>query len=203
MDFVKINKERHAVKTFDGKKIPTVDVKQIISAASLAPSAHNIQPWHFVIVESEQKRQELLSVVHGKNGQQVKEAGAVIAIFSDTNLSERSSEIARTGAGEMDSEQLQRFNSRYPQMFENMDEMMEASYLSLNIGFVTMNLMYVIKNRGYEGNIILGFERTERVNEILEVDKRYRPELLVVLGSSEVKGQSSYRLPQQNIIEIR
>lgn len=88
MDFVKINKERHAVKTFDGKKIPTVDVKQIISAASLAPSAHNIQPWHFVIVESEQKRQELLSVVHGKNGQQVKEAGAVIAIFSDTNLSE-------------------------------------------------------------------------------------------------------------------
>ncbi len=88
-------------------------------------------------------------------------------------------------------------------MFENMDEMMEASYLSLNIGFVTMNLMYVIKNRGYEGNIILGFERTERVNEILEVDKRYRPELLVVLGSSEAKGQASYRLPQQNIIEIR
>ena len=80
---------------------------------------------------------------------------------------------------------------------------MEASYLSLNIGFVTMNLMYAIKNRGYEGNVILGFDRTERVNEILEVDKRYRPELLVVLGTSESKGEASYRLPQQNIIEIR
>ncbi|TKV30196.1 nitroreductase family protein, partial [Citrobacter sp. TBCS-11] len=35
MDYVKLNKSRHKVKTFDGKKIPTVDVKQIISAASL------------------------------------------------------------------------------------------------------------------------------------------------------------------------
>ena len=41
------------------------------------------------------------------------------------------------------------------------------------------------------------------MNEILEVDKRYRPELLVVLGTSESKGEASYRLPQQNIIEIR
>ena len=125
MDYVKLNKSRHKVKTFDGKKIPTVDVKQIISAASLAPSAHNIQSWHFVIVESKEKREALLTEVDPGNHEQIKEAGAVIVLFSDTDLVERSREIARVGAGELDDEQLLRFNSRYPQMYEGFEELQE------------------------------------------------------------------------------
>ena len=193
MDYVKLNKSRHKVKTFDGKKIPTVDVKQIISAASLAPSAHNIQSWHFVIVESKEKREALLTEVDPGNHEQIKEAGAVIVLFSDTDLVERSREIARVGAGELDDEQLLRFNSRYPQMY----------YLSINIGLVTMNLVLAIKNYGYESNIIMGFNRTQKVNELLEVEKRYRPELIIPLGNSEDKGKPSYRLPQSQIMEIR
>ncbi len=145
MDYVKLNKSRHATKHFDGKKIPTVDVKQIISAASLAPSAHNIQPWHFVIVESDEKREALLGEVKGQNVDQIKEAGAVIVLFSDTDLVERSREIARAGAEELSDEQLERFNSRYPQMFDEYDEFYESNYLSINAGLVTMNLVYAIK----------------------------------------------------------
>lgn len=203
MDYVTLNKSRHAVKSFDGKKIPTVDVKQIISAASLAPSAHNIQSWHFVIVQSDEVRGKLLPQMKGQNAIQVKEAGAVIVLFSDTDLAERSREIARYGAEELTEDELERYNSRYPQMFENFDEMFESDYLSLNTGLVTMNLMYAIKNRGYEGNVIMGFERTSKINEILEVERRYRPELIITLGSSETKGSASYRLPQERIIEIR
>lgn len=203
MDYVKLNKSRHAVKHFDGKKIPTVDVKQIISAASLAPSAHNIQSWHFVIVESEEKRAALLSEVKPQNREQVEQAGAVIVLFSDTDLAERSREIARLGSNELTDEQLLRFNSHYPQMFENFEELYESNYLSINIGLIAMNLVLAIKNYGYESNLILGFERTERVNDLLEVERRYRPELIVPLGISESKGNPSYRLPQERIMEIR
>jgi len=193
MDYVKLNKSRHKVKNFDGKKIPTVDVKQIISAASLAPSAHNIQSWHFVIVESEEKREALLSEVDPGNHEQIKQAGAVIVLFSDTDLVERSREIARLGAGELDD----------PQMYEGFEELHESNYLSINIGLVTMNLVLAIKNYGYESNIIMGFNRTQKVNELLEVEKRYRPELIIPLGNSEDKGKPSYRLPQSQIMEIR
>ncbi|AII11675.1 Nitroreductase [Lactococcus lactis subsp. lactis NCDO 2118] len=180
-----------------------MDVKQIISAASLAPSAHNIQSWHFVIVESEEKREALLSEVDPGNHEQIKQAGAVIVLFSDTDLVERSRDIARLGAGELDDEQLLRFNSRYPQMYEGFEELHESNYLSINIGLVTMNLVLAIKNYGYESNIIMGFNRTQKVNELLEVEKRYRPELIIPLGNSEDKGKPSYRLPQSQIMEIR
>ncbi|MCL2112384.1 MAG: nitroreductase family protein [Streptococcaceae bacterium] len=203
MDYVKLNKSRHAVKFFDGKKIPTVDVKQIISAASLAPSAHNIQSWHFVIVESVEKRAKLLEEVRPKNREQVEQAGAVIVLFSDTDLAERSREIARLGGNELTDEQLLNFNSRYPQMFENFEELYESNYLSINIGLIAMNLVLAIKNYGYESNLILGFERTEKINDILEVERRYRPELIVPLGNSDTKGKPSYRLPQDRIMEIR
>lgn len=203
MDFVNLNKSRHATKHFDGTKIPTVDVKQIISAASLAPSAHNIQSWHFVIVESDEKREALLAEMKPSNAEQVKEAGAVIVLFSDTDLVERSREIARYGADELNDEQLSLFNSRYPQMYESYDEFYESDYLSINAGLVTMNLVYTIKNRGYDSNIILGFNRTPRINEILDIERRYRPEMIIPLGNAAVKGVPSYRLPQEKIIEIR
>lgn len=81
MDYVKLNKSRHKVKNFDGKKIPTVDVKQIISAASLAPSAHNIQSWHFVIVESEEKRKhyflKLILVIMNKSNKLVQSSSSL------------------------------------------------------------------------------------------------------------------------------
>ncbi|KZK38116.1 nitroreductase family protein [Lactococcus taiwanensis] len=203
MDYVKLNKSRHAVKFFDGTKIPTVDVKQIISAASLAPSAHNIQSWHFVIVESAEKREALLQVVKPGNHEQIKQAGAVIVLFSDTDLVERSREIARLGAGELDDEQLLRFNSQYPQMYEGFEELYESNYLSINTGIVAMNLALAIKNYGYESNMLLGFDRTSAVNELLEVERRYRPELIIPLGRTENKGKPSYRLPQSRIMEIR
>lgn len=203
MDFVKLNKSRHSVKQFDGKKIPTVDVKQIISAASLAPSSHNIQPWHFVIVESDERRQALLSEVKESNIDQVKNAGAVVVLFSDTDLASRSVEIAKEASDEMSDDLLLKYNSRYPQMFQNFDELYESNYLALNAGIVAMNLMYVVKNRGYEGNMIMGFEATSKINDILDVDRRYRPELILTMGSSEDTGKSSYRLPQEKIIEIR
>lgn len=204
MDFVKLNKNRHAVKHFDGKKVPTIDVKQIISAASLAPSAHNVQPWHFVIPESDEAKKALSEHMHQRNAEQVLGAGAVIVLFSDTDLPARSRDIARAGAGELSDDQLERFNSKMPLMFDGeFDEYRLTNYLSVNAGLVTMNLMYAIYDRGYAGNIILGFDQSEVINEALKVDKRYRPELIITLGSSEDKGTASYRLPQEKIIEIR
>ncbi|MFC4653019.1 nitroreductase family protein [Lactococcus nasutitermitis] len=203
MDYVKLNKSRHAVKHFDGQKIPTVDVKQIISAASLAPSAHNMQSWHFVIIESPEKREALLSEVHPRNQEQIRTAGSAIVLFSDTDLPERSREIARIAGAELDDEMLERYNSRYPSMFEDYDELTESNFLSINIGIITMNLILAIKNRGYDSNVILGFKRTPKVNEILEVERRYRPELIIPLGNAAEKGQASYRLPQDRIVEIR
>ena len=50
MKFLELNKKRHATKHFNDKPVDPKDVRTAIEIATLAPSAHNSQPWKFVVV---------------------------------------------------------------------------------------------------------------------------------------------------------
>ncbi|MDR0298865.1 MAG: nitroreductase family protein [Streptococcaceae bacterium] len=202
MEYLKLNKSRHAVKHFDGSRIATVDVKQIISTAVLAPSAHNLQPWFFAIVDSNEKRQLLIDEVEQGNASQLEQAGAIIVVFSDTAISERSREIAQKMGSEMSPEMLQRYNKIYPERFSQYSPSYTSDYLALNAGIITMNLVLAINDMGYKSNIILGFHKTDHVNEALGVPLRYRPEIIITLGRSEEKGEPHLNLPADMMFKI-
>ncbi|MCL2681056.1 MAG: nitroreductase family protein [Streptococcaceae bacterium] len=203
MEYTTLNQTRHAVKAFTDEKISTDVMKEIITQATLAPSAFNIQSWHFVIVESQDKIKALSQEGKFKNQPQIENAGGVILIFSDTALAQRSKEIAQTAGNEMPESLSEIFVTRYAEMFNQMPDYAVDNLLAINIGFVSMNLMLSIKDHGLEGNVIMGFEHSDKINDILDLDKRYRPELFIVLGKSEDKGHASYRLPADSIIEVK
>ena len=82
MKFLELNKKRHATKHFNDKPVDPKDVRTAIEIATLAPSAHNSQPWKFVVVR--ERNQDLAEIAFGSNQDQVKEAPVTIALFTDT-----------------------------------------------------------------------------------------------------------------------
>lgn len=57
---------RHACKEFDSnKKITPEDLEVILEGGRLAPSSVGIEPWHFVVVENQELRDELSKVSFG------------------------------------------------------------------------------------------------------------------------------------------
>ena len=46
---------RRSIRKYQDKKIPKDILEKIIQAGECAPSAHNTQPWHFIIVEDKEK----------------------------------------------------------------------------------------------------------------------------------------------------
>lgn len=42
---------RRSIRKYTGEKIPDGDIKVLLEAAMNAPSAHNKQPWHFIVVD--------------------------------------------------------------------------------------------------------------------------------------------------------
>jgi nitroreductase len=50
MNVVQAIRERRAVRDFTGQAVSQASLRQLISAASWAPSAMNAQPWHFTVV---------------------------------------------------------------------------------------------------------------------------------------------------------
>ena len=48
--------KRHSVRAYIAKEIPTEKLDRVLEGGRLAPSAGNLQPWHFVVVTNQQKR---------------------------------------------------------------------------------------------------------------------------------------------------
>lgn len=183
MKFLELNKKRHATKHFTDKPVDPKDVRTAIEIATLAPSAHNSQPWKFVVVR--EKNAELAKLAYGSNFEQVSSAPVTIALFTDTDLAKRARKIARVGGANNFSEEQQ-----------------VSDYLALNAGLVAMNLVLALTDQGIGSNIILGFDKS-KVNEVLEIEDRFRPELLITVGYTDDKLEPSYRLPVDEIIEKR
>ncbi|MDR1196117.1 MAG: nitroreductase family protein [Endomicrobium sp.] len=69
-----IIKQRRSVRKFSPEPINDNDIKTIIEAASMAPSATNSQNWRFIAVKTETKRKELVGAIE----EQIKEYSSLI-----------------------------------------------------------------------------------------------------------------------------
>lgn len=200
MKFLELNKKRHAIKTFNDKSVDYNDLRTAIEIATLAPSANNIQPWKFVVVQ--EKKDELAKGLPLANKLQVEQAQYVIALFSDTDLALRSRKIARIGVKSLPDDLIGYYMETLPPRFASFNEVQTGEYLAINAGIVAMNLVLALTDQKIASNIILGFDKST-TNEILDIDPRFRPELLITVGYSDEKLEPSYRLPVDEVIERR
>ena len=77
---------RRSVRQFDNtKEIRREDLEEIIKAAQYAPSAHNMQPWEFLVVTDKEQMAQLRHVQPWTSF--AKEASAVILVCGNVNQS--------------------------------------------------------------------------------------------------------------------
>lgn len=59
MNFLELVKSRYSARNYKPDRIEQEKIDYIIECARFAPSAVNYQPWHFIIVKSEEQRHKL------------------------------------------------------------------------------------------------------------------------------------------------
>jgi nitroreductase len=59
MDAFEAVQKRHSIRAYEPTPIPEEKLRKVLEAARLAPSAGNIQPWHFVVVKDRGRRETL------------------------------------------------------------------------------------------------------------------------------------------------
>jgi nitroreductase len=55
MDTLQAIHERRSIRRFTSQPVPRDLVKRVLEATVQAPSAKNVQPWRFVVLEGEEK----------------------------------------------------------------------------------------------------------------------------------------------------
>ncbi|MBN2461337.1 MAG: nitroreductase family protein [Candidatus Cloacimonetes bacterium] len=73
-----IIKSRFSVRKFRDDPVRESDLHLILEAARLAPSARNLQEWHFVVIRDKGKRRQLTDICRGQSF--VAEAPVTIAV---------------------------------------------------------------------------------------------------------------------------
>lgn len=59
MDVFEAVQQRRSIRAYESTPVPKEKLDKILEAARLAPSASNIQPWHFIVVTDSDKRKKL------------------------------------------------------------------------------------------------------------------------------------------------
>lgn len=66
MNVFEVIQARHSIRAYQDKPVPPEKLEHILEAARLAPSAKNIEPWHFITVTSPEKRRSLSRGLYAK-----------------------------------------------------------------------------------------------------------------------------------------
>ena len=77
MDLYEAIRQRRSVRRYENRPIEEAKLLRVLEAARLAPSARNVQEWHFVVVRDAATRQRLCEAAKGQAF--VAEAPVVIA----------------------------------------------------------------------------------------------------------------------------
>ncbi len=77
--FLEFLKNRRTIRNFKEKKVSDKEIEMILEAGRWAPSASNRQPWEFIVIKNEEKKQELAKLA--RNGKFIGDAPIVIAII--------------------------------------------------------------------------------------------------------------------------
>ena len=56
MDVFEAVQERRSIRAYQDKPVPREKLEKILDAGRLAPSAKNIEPWHFIVVTDRDAR---------------------------------------------------------------------------------------------------------------------------------------------------
>lgn len=200
-DFRDITYGRRSVKAYDPEvKISREEMTEILAGATRAPSSVNMQPWRFVVIESQEGKEKLAPLARF-NQTQVLTSSAVIAVFADMNNAEYLDEIfgkaVELGYMPQDVKDMQ-LKAVKP-YYENLPAAALRDVNFIDAGLVCMQLMLVARSHGYDTNAIGGYEK-DKIAEAFDLDKdRYEPIMLISIGKAAKEGYPSYRLPVEKV----
>lgn len=204
-DFKEIILGRRSVKVYDEDvKIPHEEILEMLNKAVTAPSSVNLQPWRFVVVESEEAKAKLRSMVRF-NTKQTDTSSAMILIFGDLYPQEHTEAIYNRAVaeGKMPKEVRDMQVPAIKEMYDSFSEATMREVVKMDASLVAMQLMLIAREHRYDTNPMSGFD-PENMAETFGLDPhRYVPVLMVSIGKAKEAGYESVRIPAEKITEFR
>lgn len=204
-DFKEIAFGRKSVRLYDENvKIDRKEMLEMISEATLAPSSVNMQPWRFVVIESDEAKAKLRPLIRF-NTRQNDTSSAMVLIFGDLRCYEKAEEIydQAVAEGKMPQEVREKQLSTIVPYYQSLSRQQMSDIVKIDSSLAAMQFMLVARAHGYDTNPIGGFE-ADRLAAAFGLDpERYVPVMIVSVGKAAEAGYSSVRLAPEEVTDFK
>lgn len=197
---IDILKQRASVKEYDTThEMTKEELTELLDITTKAPSAWNLQHWHFTVFHSAESKAKLLPIAY--NQKQISQASAVIAVLGDLEANQNGekiySELAEQGFITEDIKEtlMTQINGAY----QSEQYAREAAYS--NASLAAMQLMIAAKAMGYDTCAMGGFSKEAFIKEF-NVSGRYEPVMLISVGKAAKEAHKSNRFDIEEVSDF-
>lgn len=201
-EFFDVIKGRKSVKYFDPNvKIKREEIIKMLNEANIAPSSCNLQPWRYIVVDTQEGKEKLGSANYNKI--QNDTSAAMIIVLGDLNHYGKFDEIYGEAVekGYMTEEVKDGFEKGMGPQLENLPTDKNREGVYFDCGLWTMQFTNIAYAKGYDTNIIGGFVR-EKVAELFELEENLIPVMLIALGKKEKDARPTVRMKAENLVRF-
>ncbi|WP_243385114.1 nitroreductase family protein [Bacillus kexueae] len=196
-DALQVMEERTSVRHYDSTaKMTKEEVEELLTITSKAPSAWNLQHWHFVVFHTDEAKKKLLPIAYNQN--QIVESSVVIGILGDLKANENAETVYSplVEHGYMTEEIKETLASQINGAYQNDQYARDAAFS--NASLAAMQLMLAAKAKGYDTCAIGGFNSQQLVEQF-DISNRYVPVMLITVGKAAKEAHKSSRIPVQEM----
>ncbi|AVK64128.1 nitroreductase family protein [Lactobacillus sp. CBA3606] len=186
-DFSDVVFNRHSVRSFDPEvKIPRPELQAMIAEAAKAPSACNLQSWHFVVIDTPAAKEKFKQSVMSFNYPQVDSAAAIVFIAGDTQSHFVYRDVWNQvyKAGKITKERLDQILGTFLPMYEHATPDFLKFDATIDCSVVGMQLLLVARAHGYDANAFSGIDFEHMIPTLGLDPKRYIPVMGIALGKA-------------------
>ncbi|NAS10014.1 oxygen-insensitive NAD(P)H nitroreductase [Acinetobacter haemolyticus] len=192
MDTLVTAKTRYATKAYDAeKKIPKQQFEKLLEVLRFSPSSVNIQPWHFIVAETDAAKQRIAAGLTGNyiyNAAKVMNSSHTIIFCTRTDISteyleqllqqdELSGRFKDETAKQGQRDTRQGYVEFYRNELKNLPAWMEnQTYLALG------QLLFAAGLEGIDATPMEGFDRNMINQEFGLTEKGLKASVIVSLG---------------------
>jgi nitroreductase len=181
MDAIELIKHRISTNKFDTtRRLSDAEIKELVSYATEAPSAYNIQNWRFIAVTNPADKARLKSLSY--NQQKVVDAAVTFIVLGDLRGYEKLPQILSplVKDGLMEQSVVDGWSKSAAASYAASDQFARDEAIR-SAAFAAMTLMIAAESKGLATGPMIGFD-PEGVKRAFDIPDRYVPVMLLTVG---------------------
>ncbi|WP_243290751.1 nitroreductase family protein [Bacillus sp. FJAT-47783] len=196
-NLIQLMEERTSIRQYDPSvKMTEDEVKELLDITTKAPSAWNLQHWHFVVFHHDEAKKRLHPIAY--NQSQILDSSVVIGILGDLEANKNIETVygPLVEQGFIKEEIKETIAGQIQGAYQNKQYARDAAFS--NASLAAMQLMLAAKAKGYDTCAIGGFNSELFVKEF-NISERYVPVMLISVGKALKPAHKSNRLAVEDV----